>query len=52
MEKRCHEQAATILYKDFQKEEEAFGFFEKACLEFRENGTPDTAALTYDRAAK
>jgi len=49
---KCYEQAGTILYKDFQKGEEAFQYFDRACLEFRENGTPDTAALCYDRAAK
>lgn len=49
---KCFESAATSIGKDLSDWDRAIGFFEKACLMYREHGVPDTAALCMDRAAK
>uniref|UniRef100_A0A8C4QIQ9 Gamma-soluble NSF attachment protein n=1 Tax=Eptatretus burgeri TaxID=7764 RepID=A0A8C4QIQ9_EPTBU len=37
---------------EMQRYPEAVGLIEKACIMYQENGTPDTAALALERAAK
>lgn len=48
---RSYEQAG-LLCKDNKMMEDAIHLMEHAAKLFQENGTPDTAALTLDKAAK
>lgn len=41
-----------ILGKELNNWKEAVNYFQKACMMYREHGTPDTAALCLDRGAK
>lgn len=49
---KCYESAASSIGKELSDWDKAIGFFEKACMMYREHGVPDTAALCMDRAAK
>uniref|UniRef100_UPI00358E5FE2 gamma-soluble NSF attachment protein-like isoform X2 n=1 Tax=Myxine glutinosa TaxID=7769 RepID=UPI00358E5FE2 len=48
---KAYEQAGMML-KEMQRYPEAVGLIEKACIMYQENGTPDTAALALERAAR
>ena len=48
---RSFEQAG-LLCKEYKEIEDCVNLLERAAQLFQQNGTPDTAALTLDRAAK
>ena len=45
-------EAAGMIHKDQKREDHAADLIEKASLLYLQNGTPDTAALALERAAK
>jgi hypothetical protein len=45
-------EAAGLLCKDNKEYDEAVRLMELAAFMFQAHGTPDTAALTYEKAAK
>ena len=45
-------EAAALVYRDMKDLDKACDLVEKASLLYLEHGTPDTAALALDRAAK
>ena len=47
---KCYEQIA-LNARDKQEWDSMIQYFDRACKNYRENSIPDTAALTYNRAA-
>lgn len=47
---KCYEQAGALA-KELKDWENMIIYYDKACEYYREHGVPDTAALTYNKAA-
>ena len=52
----CHHfrayESAALMFRDLKDYDQVADVSEKACLLYQENGTPDTAAIALERAAK
>ena len=45
-------ESAALIFRDLKDYDQVADVSEKACLLYQENGTPDTAAIALERAAK